>query len=53
MTTYIRQKNTGELIIAVIGNAAAALAEYPDLFEEVEGSIPIEAELLNYESGVQ
>ena len=46
--TYIKQKNTGDTIIAVMGNAEAALAAYPDLFEMVEGEITEDAERLNF-----
>lgn len=46
--SYVRQKNTGDVIIAVVENAEAALANYPDLFEVVAGEIPEDAERLNF-----
>ena len=45
---YIRQKNTGETIVVVIGNHQSALILHPELFEEVEGEAPEAAEWLNF-----
>lgn len=44
---YIAQKNT-EGKIVVIGNAEAALTDYPELFEQVAGDAPEDASFLNY-----
>jgi hypothetical protein len=48
--TFVRQKNTGETVIVVIGNSQEALALHPELFEGVEGEAPEDAEWLNFVS---
>ncbi len=50
MAHYIKQKNTGESVIVVTGNPTQALAQFPDLFEEATGEIPVDAEYLNFET---
>lgn len=45
---YIRQRYTGSITVVVIGEAEAALQQYPELFEQVEGLAPENAEQLKF-----